>query len=227
MVPFSFQARWQLVDLICFRFSFCNSFHSFGVFSLRNEWPPQFWSKQFCATTRNECQVEDRAGEQERGVGGGREEGKLEMEEPIFLRDRDELSDVIICLPPSESQPAHLLNTFWGPEMGLGHNLTNSSISPYFISFLKAGWPLTLKLVTSVHAIPYLRSFAPHNKFLRLMRCSLCKGWIQRGDTDGAVISWRGCGRPTHSSACGAAVQNPSRPPSYLGGGLWFLFILP
>lgn len=59
-----------------------------------------------------QCQVEDRAGEQERGVGGGREEGKLEMKEPIFLRDRDELSDVIICLPPSESQPAHLLNTF-------------------------------------------------------------------------------------------------------------------
>ena len=43
------------------------------------------------ATTRNECQVEDRAGEQESGLEGGREEGKLEMEEPIFLRDRDEL----------------------------------------------------------------------------------------------------------------------------------------
>lgn len=41
------------------------------------------------ATAGNECQVEDRAGEQERGFEEGREEGKLEMEELIFLRDWD------------------------------------------------------------------------------------------------------------------------------------------
>lgn len=47
------------------------------------------------ATTETECQAEDRAGEQERGLEGRREEGKLEMEEPIFLRDGGELSSVI------------------------------------------------------------------------------------------------------------------------------------